>query len=309
MAQEGYAINLDKKGYRISIEGWMGNLGNHLIQMSGALNVAQNTQSVLTIPKHPLLRRRTFDFTDSKNDNCSEEIVGRFFYKSECFQYPIVYDRDRRRIFQAHLYDVLLRRNFREHIHDVLNRKPLEQVHPGTLVINMRSGRDIFTADPPPQNDYMQPPLSFYKHVIESNNYQDCLIVTEADRKNPCIEGLMSWSPKVRLKTHTSVKNDLRTILGATHLVTCHSTFSWCLALMSRNLEVLHQPHTFPIRGVGSFSIDTYTFDNYIKPGEWKASSEQLDEMLNHSVRDIRVIHESRTGNEEQPNPEPSCFW
>jgi hypothetical protein len=178
-------INLDKKGYRISIGDWVGNLGNHLIQMSGALNVARNTQSRLTVPEHRLLRRRAFAFTDTANDNCLEPVVGSFFYKSDCFQSAIVYDRERRRLFQDFLYELLLRRSFREHFHDLLNQKPGELVGPGTLVINMRSGLDIFRTEPPPQNDYMQPPLSFYKHVIESNNYQDCLIGPKPTGRTP----------------------------------------------------------------------------------------------------------------------------
>lgn len=301
-------INLDKKGYRMSIEHWVGKLGNHLIQMSGALNVARNTQSSLTIPKHPLLTRRTFDFTDSTNDNCLEPLAGRFFFKSDCFQYPIVYDRDRRTIFHDHVYDLLVSRGFRERLDGLLERTPIDPVTPDTLVINMRSGKDIFRTEPPPLKDYMQPPLSFYKHIIESNDYTDCLIVTEGDRKNPCIEALRSWSPTIRIKTHTSVKDDLRTILGATHLVMCHSTFSWCLALMSKNLRKLYQPQSFRIRGVGDFAIDTYTFHNYIEPGEWECSGDQLERMVNHSVNDLRVVHIPRD-NGESPDPEPSNFW
>jgi len=277
--------------------------------MSGALNVAEKTQSKLTIPEHRLLKRRTFDFTDRKNDNCLEPVVGRFFYKSDCFQFPVSYDSDRRRLFRTYLYDLLLERTPRERLDDLLNRKAAEYVSPGTLVINMRSGKDIFRSEPPPQNDYMQPPLSFYKHVITAHGYKDCLIVTEADRKNPCIEGLLAWNADIRLKTHTSARDDLRTILSATHLVLCHSTFSWCLALMSKNLKTLFQPATFQIRGVGDLSVYTYTFENFIKPGEWKASPEQLEEMVNHSVDDIRVVHQPRMDTGESRDPVPSNFW
>jgi hypothetical protein len=300
---------LDKKGYLISIEHWVGNLGNHLIQLSGALNVAKNTQSKLTIPKHELLGRRMFDFTSAANNNCLEPVVGRFFYQSDCFQYPIRYDHDRRRLFQDYLYDLLLVRTLQERFRDLLNRNSKEQVGPDTLVINMRSGSDIFRTEPPPQTDYMQPPLSFYKHVITSYGYQDCLIVTEAARKNPCIEGLLSWNPNIRIKTHTTVKDDLRTLLAARHLVMCHSTFSWCLALMSKNLQTLYQPATFQIRGVDDLSIYTYTFEDFIKPGEWKCSPEQLDEMLNHSIDNIKVSHKPRTTVGETSEPEPSNFW
>lgn len=300
---------LDKKGYRISIAYWVGNLGNHLIQMSGALNVAEKTQSSLTVPEHPLLKRRSFDFTDRANDNCGEPVVGRFFSKSDCFQFPVSYDSDRRRLFRTYLHDLLLERTVRQRLGDLLHRRAAEQVRPGTLVINMRSGRDIFRSDPPPQNDYMQPPLSFYKHVITAHGYTDCLIVTEADRENPCIDALLAWNADIRIKKHRGVRDDLMTILAARHLVLCHSTFSWCLALMSRNLQTLFQPATFQIRGVGDLSVYTYSFDNFIKPGEWTASEEQLEQMVSHSVDDIKVQHEPRAATGEAREPVPSNFW
>ncbi len=299
--------NLEKKGYRIAIESWVGNLGNHLIQLSGALNVAERTQSHLTIPKHALLKRRVFDFTGPHNDNCAEPVVGRFFYGADCFQYPIIFDSERRDILRKYVYDLLAARTVRERFEDLLNPKRNEAVNHGTLVINMRSGRDIFTSDPAPQSDYMQPPLSFYKHVIDAHGYQDCMIVTEADRKNPCIDALMSWNRSIRIKTHTTVSSDVRTILSATNLVMCHSTFSWCLALMSKNLKNVYLPSTFPIASVDDLSIDTYEFDGFIKPGEWKATEDQLALMLHHSTKDIHVIHNPPVTAGVQRMRQPSC--
>ena len=300
---------LDKKGYRISIEAWVGNLGNHLIQMSGALNVARHTDSVLTTPKHPLLRRRKFDFRNRSNDNCLEPVIGRFFYQKDCYQFPIRYDRDRRRIFQDYVYDDFAGKSRRERFFSPISREQAERIDEKTLVINMRSGSDIFRADPPPQNDYMQPPLSFYKHVIETHGYSDCLIVTESARKNPCIEALLSWRPGIRIKTHTSVVDDIRTLLRATNLVMCHSTFSWCCALMSKELKMLYQPESFQVRGVDDLSVFTYRFDNYIRPGEWKGSAGQLREMVEHSIEDVHLVHKPRGGSGTASEPELSSCW
>jgi hypothetical protein len=288
---------LEKNGYLLSIESWVGNLGNHLIQLSCALNVAEKTRSRLTIPEHHLLRRRVFDFMNKEAD-----------YKTDCFQYPIVFDADRRRVFQDHVYEMLVRKNVRERVKAFWTDRESDRVHPETLVINMRSGRDIFQSEPPPQNDYMQPPLSFYRRIIESHRYEDCLIVTEAARKNPCIDGLVKLYPRVRIKTHVSVADDMRTLLSARHLVTCHSTFSWCMALMSRDLQSLHQPSSFQIRGVDDFSVDTYECRDYIKPGEWTASAAQLELMLNHDPRNIEVFHRP-AGAVKGREPEPSHLW
>ena len=283
---------LDGKGYRLSITAWAGNLGNHLIQLSGALNVAEQTSSLLTIPAHPLLRRRQYDFSGGGHSRM-EEIRSYFFHQSECFQYPILYDSDRRRILQQYAREQLAGRSAAEWARDIGTSLRNEQVKEETLVINIRSGGDIFRADPPPQDDYMQPPLSLYKHVIDSHRYTDCLIITEAARKNPCVDALLAWRPGIRIRTHTGVSGDVRALLAARHLVTCHSSFSWILAMTSGNLRTLHQPASFRVRGVSDLSVYTYSFDNYIQPGEWKATPEQLALMVDHPVSDVRVVRES----------------
>ncbi len=297
---------LEKKGYRIAVEYWVGNLGNHLIQISGALNVAQNTQSTLTLPKHPLIKLKHFDFTSSSNVNCNDVVKGRFFYQTDCFQFPVRYDVDRRRLFRDYLLDHLQRKTLRESLADLVSSKDDDFVGPDTLVINIRSGRDIFTPGKPAQDDYMQPPLSFYKRIIESHGYDDCLIVTTADRLNPCVDALLAWKPSIRIKRNPSVRGDLRTLLAARHLVMCHSSFSWCFALMSRNLEVLHQPETFRILGVPDLSIYTYHFENYIVPGEWTFSDAQRDLMLSHPIDAVTFTHQPAHDN---VNPVPSAFW
>jgi hypothetical protein len=299
---------LEKKGYQLRISGWLGNLGNHIIQLSGAINVADHTQSRLTVPSHPLLKRAVYDFTDSRNQNCLEPISGLFFTQADCFQFPIRYDADRRRLFQKYILELVSSISLRERIDELLHPRPSERVEPGTLVINVRSGKDIFRTEPPPQSDYMQPPLSFYKTVIESHGYEDCLIVTEAARRNPCIAALLDWNPRIRIKTHTTVGADARTILSASHLVMCHSTFSWCLALMSKNLRVLHQPASFQVRGVKDFAVHTYAFDNYIKPGEWRAAPEQTALMLDHPIEDVSVVEEG-LANGRNSEPIASHLW
>jgi hypothetical protein len=119
---------------------------------------------------------------------------------------------------------------------------------------------------------------------------------------------LLKWKPGIRIKTHKSVADDMRTLLHATSLVMCHSTFSWCMALMSKSLKTLYQPSTFQVRGVDEYSIHTYEFHNYIKPGDWTASTEQLDLMLSHSIDDIRVTHRpSEPGQNNEP--ERSLLW
>lgn len=273
---------LEKLGYRIRISSWVGRLGNHLVQVSSAIYLAQMTRSLLEVPDHELITRRIFDFRTRDQVNCDEPISGWFLFSSECYQFPIRYDAERRRILQDFLYDFLFATNCFDKLKRHFNMAFRQDANSETLVINMRSGRDIFREEPPPQSDYMQPPLSFYQTIIETHGYGDCIVVTESDRANPVISELLSWRPDIRLKRHTSVRSDIETVLGANHLVMPHSSFTWCLALASKNLKVLHQWDHFPVRGLRGVDINTYKVTGYIKPGDWKGTPEQLELMVMH---------------------------
>ncbi len=288
---------LEKRGYRLRISDWVGRLGNHLIQLSCAINVAQKTGSILTIPVHDMICRNTYDFRVSGEARCNDEVSGRFFTQADCYQFPIRHDAERRQIFQEFVLNQLIRKTWSQKLREKVFRTSEAPLDSKTLVVNMRSGRDIFRSDPPPQSDYMQPPLSFYKHIIETYDYRDCLIVTEPDLANPVIPALLSWGQNrnIQLKKHRSVQDDIDTVLNAKHLVAAHSTFTWCLAMMSRNLKVYHQPHTCRILGITDFSVHTYEYFDYIQPGEWRGTAEQLDVMVNHPVANVKSIQHSES--------------
>lgn len=276
---------LPRKGYLIFIGEWMGNLGNNLIQLSNALNIAIETKSKLFLPKHDIIKSTNFDFTDPKNNNCNKEIKGIFYYSFQCFVYSLDgKDVERRKIYQ-------------EYVLPLLPQVEIDEVGPKTLVLNIRSGTDIFRADPPPSPQYVQPPLSYYKHIIENGNYKDILIVTNKDRKNPCVEKLLSWNKNIRIMESSPIR-DMSAVLKARYLVIGLTTFSIQLALMSQNLKKLYQPHFIKlysqphfINGVKDYSIYNYKFNNYINPGEWHCTKEQLNMMINHHIQDVEVLH------------------
>ncbi len=270
---------LTRFGYNLKLENWAGRLGNHLIQLSNAIHVASNTKSILTIPPHDTLKRRHYDFRENNIENCNESVSSYFFWPRECFNFPIKHDYVRRCILKNHIAS---------EFQNARTWKPFSllkhnYITKDTLIINIRSGSDIFRTDPPPQSDYMQPPLSFYQDIIERHNYKRCVIVTESDRLNPVIDRLLGWNNSIQLNLHRNVDDDIRLVLAAQHLVTAHSTFSWCLALMSPNLKVLHQPSSFQISGVPDFNINTYHIENYIPPGSWNGSPQQMELMIKHS--------------------------
>ena len=281
------------KGYQLEISQWVGRLGNHIIQLSNALHVAQKTRSILRVPPHDMFRSRVFDLRSSLDGECNETLKSPFFWPHECFNFPIRHDAVRRQLLQDYLAPEFDRASFLQRVRKAVSGPEVDR---NTLLINIRSGTDIFRSDPPPQSDYMQPPLSFYKKIIQLHDYKRCVIVTEADQKNPVIPALLAWNPNISLHQHQDVIGDIRLVLSARHLVLAHSTFSWCLALISRNLRVLHQPGTFPVQGIPEVEIHTYESQHYIEPGTWVGSNAQMDLMISHST-DLIVHKEEMPGD------------
>ena len=267
------------EGNHYHITHWAGQLGNHIIQLSNAIYLAERTFSKVSYPDHSLLRSATFDFSKSDSPN-PRLIKGCFFYNDECLPYPLLYDYERRAILRKYIVPLIFP-----------SFMPDPRVSEKTLVINIRSG-DVFRGDYESKeaifsgvSNYMQPPLSFYQLIIEKYGFTDILIVTQPDRKNPCIQGLMEWRSDIRIVEHQSPLDDLRILLSAKYLITAHSSFSWCAALMSSVLEVLFQPASFQVKGVRDIEIHTFKMNGYIPPGQWRPTRDNLSLMLTFPVQ------------------------
>ena len=292
---KNYTSRSFEKNLSITISGWSGRLGNHIWQLAHAIYIAQKTESAVRFPRHPVFDGLKIDFKNGVKT--SEEVVGRFLLSEECQPYMIPNHSTWRKILQEYILPKILfpspTLRFANRIPGLRKWATLPNSHPGdhylarktntssgitpeTLVLNIRSGRDLFRRTPPPQADYMQPPLSFYTKIIEDHHSDDVLIVTEPDRRNPVISALLNFRDSIRIKEHLGIHDDMMTLLSASHLALCHSTSSWTLALMSKNVETLNTLATFPITGVSGVSIREHSFEDYIKPGEWKATPEQL---------------------------------
>jgi hypothetical protein len=151
------------------------------------------------------------------------------------------------------------------------------------LVIHMRGG-DIIQHDPPPHPLYVQPPLSFYKCVIEDCPIKNIIIITETI-SNPCAKVIASMYPNCKIQI-LSLTEDVTTFLRATHVCfNTQGTFGETLALMSPNIKTAYIPeYTEPIRINNwnvDFKVNEYPIaDTYIQPGQWTASDEQIALML-----------------------------
>lgn len=275
---------LYKKGYNLKISKFT-HLGNSLVQLTNAIHVAIMTQSYLEMPSigtdaetFDLLRGiPPFDFI--KDNSCGISLESKFFFKDECFGLGEMSNIERREILQNYIYDNLI-------LDDMGN------VDDDTLVIHIRSG-DIFGGWV--HGNYVQPPLSYYKKIIKESGKEKVLLITQEDKKNPCVDGLLSWNNRVQLQTG-SLSQDMTSILLAKELVIGFGTFGWMLSLMSKNINRLYTPEvnqdlfsSYFMRP--PFAIKRYVFEDYINIGEWKNTKDQNSLMVEYPENKIGEIN------------------
>ncbi|MBR8826989.1 MAG: tetratricopeptide repeat protein [Gomphosphaeria aponina SAG 52.96 = DSM 107014] len=295
---------LTKTGYQILITEWYGRTGNNLIQLAHALYIAETTQSEILTPPHELIklhqRNYKFDLTDNQK-LCREKLKGKFYYRSDSFKFKLS-NQDYQRIFQQYLLKLI-------------PFTPDNNLTKDTLVIHIRSG-DILHEDSWVHPAYTQPPLIYYKKIIQDNDYQDIVIVTEKDKRNPCINALKEWLPSIKIQTGT-FEEDISTILSAKNLVIGMGSFALVLAMMSQNINILYIPlfetsnycklineessdDLGGIEELKNISLDfnpvIYQLPEYIKKGEWRNTQAQRELMIAYPEEKIQVVESTRIG-------------
>ena len=247
--------------YNYRLKGWSGRLCNNLIQLTDAIYLAKKEGGSFELKlQHSLVRNFSIKFNGT--NPLPRKIYDMPFYNRE------ISLKERREILRKY----------------ILPNCRLPQLDPmDVLVIHMRGG-DIIQNNPPPHPDYVQPPLSFYKQVIDDCPIKNIIIITEKI-PNPCAKVIASMYPNCTIQT-SSVTEDIITFLRATYV--CFNrkgTFGETLALMSPNIKTAYIPeYTEQIRIINwnvDFKVNQYPIaDTYIQPGQWTASDEQIALML-----------------------------
>jgi hypothetical protein len=270
--------------FALEIVSWGGRLGNNLMQLSLALSIAEQLHANLSVPTHTFLQNHSWSFRmERRSNNCHEHVIRRHFYYEQfddCFHWLAE--------------DAIRRRTLLKYVLPSLTVKPAT-VSNSTLVIHIRSG-DIFEQHP--HRCYTQPPLAFYKWIIQKHNFTDVLVCTEfGGKQNPVIRHLQNW-PLQNLNITVQkrlLEDDISLMLGAENMVLSVSTLSSVLALMSPRLSRRFVPYCEVtdcygqrLRHRGDLRqyiphVTTnipgycYEFPHYIRIGDWNASETQIN--------------------------------
>ena len=245
----------------IWIKGWSGRLGNNIIQLKNAIQLAVSKNYNVIMPRHKYFSK-TYICLNKQIGINSKRISdpNNYFYTSDL---PNI---DYNRVLQI--------------LKDCFTIKDVKALDAEDLVIHIRSG-DIFDKDPHP--GYIMPPLSYYVDIIRANTFKIIYLIAE-DQKNPCINALLKLYPTIQFELQP-LEKDIRLILGAVNVVSSYGSMIDSLLLFSDNIKRVYRPSystiLFKLESVEYIITDLDEYKESMSP--WRNTQEQLDKMINLS--------------------------
>lgn len=119
---------------------------------------------------------------------------------------------------------------------ELLKNLPKIKVNPQDLYIYIRSG-DIFSR--PRNNSYSQPPLCFYKKILNNFNFRKVFIISE-NKKNPIIDIILKKYSYVIYKKNP-INFDISYIINSYNIVSATSSFLISIIKLNDNLKRLYE--------------------------------------------------------------------
>lgn len=257
---------------------WYGRLGNNIISLINVIALAELTSSKVTFNiNHELLNIGKLDIDFKKNENDKNIVLNPLV----CYHLIGDYFINLKNIIYK-MHPVIAKK----YIYPIINKLEIKNVNfNDTLIIHIRGG-DIFNVNP--HHDYIQPPLQYYERIIDSSGYQNILIISE-DNKNPCIDVLVKKYNNIKYQKN-DLLYDVHVMLRAKYIVASNSTLIYAMLILSNDVKKIYYNSFLPILNLPNVSIFTYDFVDYIKYGEWKNTSEQINLMLNFPHKNIKRI-------------------
>jgi len=265
----------------INITIWSGRLGNNITQLVNAILFANyNNIEKIFFPKHFYFKDNFINLEKYKSKN--SYVTNNKIYKSDffsrdeiCKQYNLS-----KEIF---INDKI---NIREIIKDIFNLKIINlNFTDNDLVIHIRSG-DVYSKYP--HSGWIQPPLSFYKTIINEKKWDKIILICEDD-KSPIIKPLINEYRNIIFKIN-SLNEDINIIIQAKNICFGMGSFIPSLLLLNDNINTIYYPsycHRYLLDLLYCKNKKVYELENYINKGEWKNTEEQRNIMLTYNILNI----------------------
>lgn len=252
---------------------YYGRSGNNIIQLLNHLNNIKDEKNVIfEAREHKLFKlkinpltlnvsKTNGNYTHSKNITCNNFLL---------FDKPLLLSE--------------LKEIFTEFIESKINIH-INNKH--DIGIHIRSG-DIFNTIGKTHPLYLQPPLYYYKKIIDKNINKKIVIVFE-NKKNPVINKLIEIykNNKNIIFQSSSIENDIKTLSSCKTLVFSNGSFCLLPYIFSNTITKIIIPDFLENNKWFSFDnneTEIIKLPNYIPYGKWKNTLEQQKIMVEYKL-------------------------
>ena len=254
----------------LKINRWRGGLGNNIMQIRNAIQVALYYDYNIILPKHSYF---TTTYIKINNKNNIETITDgkNFFYTSKIKNID-------HKLFNDNVDKTI------QILKNIFKIKNVPRLDDNDVVIHIRSG-DIFKV-PPGHSGYIMPPLLYYENIINNNVFNKIFLIAEDD-KNPVINKLLDLYPNINFKQQ-NLDTDIKILLGSKNVIESFGTFTSGLLLLSNYIKNIYKPSyqessLLLLSKTNQVNIYDTDLDDYRKKiYPWKNTQKQQELMLNN---------------------------
>ncbi len=291
-----FPINVESPKFGgIHIKQW-GRFGNSIIQLSNIAAIA--LKYVIPViyfeDQHPFFdvarltettgvpfihrTRHAFDATDGI-------ILSGLFHFD--IPYKLFKGSERQTILDGHISRLLPDEFARGH--RLLNDK--------TITMHFRAG-DIFASETTP-SWYGQPPLAYYKFILDHSSAEKVVIVYE-DTGNPTVQAFASHVRSVGREVvlqSADLRSDLAVLFNSAELVSSMGTFVWAVSTISKRLKIfwflerMHDQCLFARSDISISGIhdELGDYTRAVLSANWAKTPEQLGLMLDYPTSALKM--------------------
>jgi hypothetical protein len=274
---------------KIKITRWEGRLGNNISQLFNAIQISLYYACNISIPNHnlfdtSLISRLVTNSIDSEkfvDINLQKQLSGNEL-KGDFYFDLYKYDK---RVFEYNIQQtvLILKESFK------IRQDKTCDLGENHVVLHIRGG-DIFSKNP--HGDYINPPIYYFKTILDSNNYKRIILISE-DRLNPTVGELLKLYPNIEFKIQ-SLEEDIKLLLASKNVIMSFGTFVPRLLTLSNRIEKMYKPSyagkTFTEEQLGinlltKLGIEVHDFelsDYFNKQSPWKNNELQRDLLINY---------------------------
>jgi len=259
----------------IQIRKWQGRLGNNIIQVKHALQIAHfysNRYTRVCFPPHPFF---TTTEVVTNPHRVREEVNVNILWDEYNFYYAHRIRGMDPTVFTTH-HTVTL-----QTLKSIFLISKVPSLGFDTAVLHIRSG-DIFQSRRP-HAGYIMPPLSYYTTILDRQPFRHVELIAE-DMMNPVISPLLDKYPHIHFQKR-SLEEDIVILLGAHHVISSYGTFVPALLVLSDHIRTLYNPsyQMDMILSKPSVSVFSYPLGHYYRLQKpWVNSPEQRRRMLEY---------------------------